>query len=359
MNKKYSSVIGKTLLASLLIGYIAMPASAVKVVIEEDLVEGVIVTDQLVRVADNAIFLLDTSSSMNDKFRDTGETKLKLVEDAFKERNSFFPEIGHKFGIYTYTSWEEYYPVQTYDRDKVAAALDTVRKDGNGPTPLKKGLEELEGVIQGLTGRTAVFVFSDGEYTGGNPSKIARKLASNYDICFYVISTAKEGVETTLKEDVANLNACSRVIPLEYYLYRPEYQSGALFDVLVTEEIETTMETRISGLVVDDINFGFDKTELTDKDISELDELGEFMNEKPESYAIIAGYTDSTGEEDYNEGLSRRRTEIVASFMTENHNIGADRLVLQWYGSDNPMVSNDTGEGRAQNRRVEVAVGGL
>jgi OOP family OmpA-OmpF porin len=148
------------------------------------------------------------------------------------------------------------------------------------------------------------------------------------------------------------------MIPLEYYLNRPEYQSGALFDVVATEEVVTLVETR-TEVRVDNILFGFDKSELSDTDKAELDELGELMNEAPASYAVIAGYTDNTGPEDYNEGLSQRRTEMVASYLNEKHAVGPDRLVLQWYGSDNPLVSNDSREGRAENRRVEVAIGGI
>jgi OOP family OmpA-OmpF porin len=331
---------------------------ALEVVTEEDLVQGIVVEDQLVKVAENAIFLLDTSSSMTEEFRDSGKTKRELVENEFKKRNSYFPNIGHKFGIYVYTPWEEFYAVQPFNREGVAAALDAVSEKGIGPTPLKKGLEELEELLPALSGRTAVFVFSDGEYTGGNPRKVAERIASNNDICFYVISTAKEGQNNSLQESVASLNACSRMIPLEYYLNRPEYQSGALFDVIATEEVVTLVETR-TEVRVDNINFAFDKSELNEKDMAELDELGELMNEVPDSYAVIAGYTDNTGAEDYNEGLSQRRTEMVASYLSEKHGVGPDRLVLQWYGSHNPLVSNDTREGRGENRRVEVAVGGV
>jgi OOP family OmpA-OmpF porin len=296
---------------------------------------------------------------MDEKFRDTGKSKLELVANELKRRNSYFPEIGHKFGIYTYTPWLEIYPVQLFNREKVGAALETVRKDGSGPTPLKRGLEKLEGVLGSLSGRTAVFLFSDGEYTGGNPANIARKLASNSDVCFYVISTAKEKKNHTLKEDIASLNACSRMIPLENFLDRPEYTSGALFDVRATDEVVTTMETRIAGLKVDNIHFAFDKSELSATDKGELDELGKFMKAKPESYAVIAGYTDNVGTEDHNEGLSRRRTEMVASYLMDTHGIAENRLVLKWHGSVNPLASNDTAEGRAKNRRVEVGVGGL
>jgi len=349
------------LLAAFLGGLVAAPVLALEIITEEDMVQGVITEDQLVRVVDNAIFMLDTSSSMNEEFKDTGKTKIELVSSVFKKRNSYFPEIGHKFGIYTYTPWKEIYPIQIYNRQKVAAALNTVPTKGEGPTPIKKGLEELEGILKSgeMSGRVAVFVFSDGEYTGGNPSKIAEKLATNYDICFYVISTAKESIETTLEEDVAALNACSRVIPFEDYLNQPRYTSGALFNVVATEEIVTTTETRIVGLEVDNILFAFDESELTDKDKGELDKLGQFMKDKPESYAVIAGYTDNVGTENYNEGLSQRRTDMVASYLMSTHGIDKSRLVLQWYGSVNPVASNSTPEGRALNRRVDIAVGGL
>lgn len=344
------------------LGYItALPLSAVEVITEEDFVKGVVTKEQLVKTADNAIFLLDTSSSMNEEFQDTGKTKLELVSSEFKRRNGYFPEIGHNFGIYTYTPWKVIYPIQLYNREKVAAALDTIRKKGDGPTPINKGLRELREVLKnsGLSGRTAVFVFSDGEYTGGSPREIAKELATDFDICFYVISTAKPEIETTLEKDVASLNACSRVIPLADFLNRPDYTSGALFDVRVTEEVVTTTETKIAGLKVDDINFETDKSELSAKDKSELDELGAFMKGQPESYAVIAGYTDNSGAEDYNEGLSRRRAEMVAGYMKENHGLTDSQMVLHWYGSDNPIVSNDTPENMAKNRRVEVNVGGL
>ena len=355
--KLSNTIVQKFLAVIFLGGLVSMPVIALEVILEEDLVEGIVVEEQLVRVADNGIFLMDVSSSMDEEFRDTGKSKLELVSSAFKQRNSYFPNIGHTFGIYTYTPWQEYYPVRLYNREDVAMALNAMPPKGNGPTPLKKGLEELEGVLKTLSGRTAVFVFSDGEYTGGNPLKVARSLASNYDVCFYVISTAKVAENNELGKTVASLNSCSRMIPFENFLNRPEYMSGALFDVIATEMIVTTTETRVAGVETKGINFGFGKTELSDEDKSEVDEVGQFMTDNPESFAVIAGYTDSTGPKEFNVYLSRQRAEIVASYLTEAHGIDGGRMVLQWYGPNNPLVSNDTREGRAKNRRVEVAVG--
>lgn len=338
MNNKIIPDAFKVIATALLAILLASPAAAVEEIIKEE----------LVKVADNAIFLLDTSSSMNEEFRDTGSDKRTLVEEEFKKRNGEFPDIGHNFGIYAYTRWEEFYPLQPYDRDGVADALAAASEKGPGPTPLREGLEQLEEILQSASGRTAVFVFSDGEYTGRDPSEVAQRLAQNYDICFYLISTAKQADNNRLKNSLENLNACSRMIPLEAYLYQPEYQSGALYVTKSTRE----------AVRVDNSNFAFDEAELQNDAIAELDELAVFLNENPDSYVVLSGYTDNTGEEDYNEGLSQRRTEAVATYMIEKHGIDKNRMVLQWYGSDNPITSNDTKEGRAENRRVEIAVKG-
>ncbi|HEY6130482.1 MAG TPA: OmpA family protein [Halioglobus sp.] len=347
------------ILTGILGSLVAVPLLAVEVITQEDIVTGVITKEQLVKVADNAVFLLDTSSSMNDDFADTDTPMIKVVYDELKRRNSYLPDLGYNFTIVEYTGWNVLYPTQPYNREKVAAALDTIPKKGGGPTPLKSGLGKLEDILKPLTGRTAVFLFSDGEYTGGSPADIAKRLASTYDICFYVISTAKPKKEEALKEDVASLNACSRLIPFADFINRPEYTSGALFDVRVTDNVVTLTDKKIVGLKVDDINFGTNKSALEAADKSELDELAAFMKDKPKSYALIAGYTDNTGTEDHNEGLSRTRADMVASYLREKHGIDDSRMVLFWFGSDNPIVANDSPDNMAKNRRVEVAVGGL
>jgi OmpA-OmpF porin, OOP family len=338
---------------------LAVPAMALEVVTKEDIINNVVVEDQLVRVADNAVFLVDTSSSMNDEFEDRGATKLELAVAAFKERNSYFPEIGHNFGIYQYTPWKVIYPMQTYDRAKVAAALDDLPAKGSGPTPLAKGIEGAEEIIKGLSGRTVLFLMYDGDYTGPDPNPALWRTIKENDVCLVMISSASDEENERLQDSISRLNSCSRLIPLNYYLDRPEYMAGALFDVRATENIVTTTEKRAVGVKVDPIQFGFDKTELNGEDKAELDQLGEFMADKPNSYAVIAGYTDNVGVEDYNEHLSETRARMVAAYLTAEHGIDPSRMVLHWHGSDNPVASNSTEEGRAKNRRVEVAIAGL
>ena len=131
-----------TILAGIVSGLLAAPLLAVEVITQEDMVSGVITKEQLVRVADNAVFLLDTSSSMNDDFADTDTPMIQVVYDELKRRNSYIPDLGYNFTIVEYTGWDVLYPTQPYNREKVAAALDAIPKKGNGPTPLKRWTNE-------------------------------------------------------------------------------------------------------------------------------------------------------------------------------------------------------------------------
>jgi len=87
----------------------------------------------------------------------------------------------------------------------------------------------------------------------------------------------------------------------------------------------------------------------------ELDQIGSFLQSHPEAFAVIDGYSDNTGAVDYNLRLPRKRAENVASYLANKFGISSERLVGLWYGQANPTASNDTDEGRAQNRRVEIA----
>jgi len=343
-------------LVGLLGSFVVSPLFAVEIITRDDIVNNVVKKDQLVKVADNAIILLDTSSSSNDEFDSTGKSIVQSMKDELKARNAYLPDLGYNMGIYTYTGWTEVYPLQPYNRDKVAAALDTLPAKGSGPTPLRSGLQKLENVLKPLSGRTAVFVFWDGEYTGPNPAETARNLAHKYDACFYVISSAKPERQATLAHDVSTLNACSRVISLADFFNRPDYTSGALFDVKATEHVVTSTDTKVVGLKVDNINFATNKTELVAEDKADLDKVVAFMKDKPKSYAVVAGYTDNVGSRDHNEGLSKSRAEMVARYLKER-GIEDSRMVLFWYGPNNPLVANDTAENKAKNRRVELAVG--
>ena len=86
-----------------------------------------------------------------------------------------------------------------------------------------------------------------------------------------------------------------------------------------------------------------------------LDELAMLLIRKSEWKLIIAGHTDNVGNDKTNLILSKKRSTAVAVFL-EHRGVSMDRLIIQYFGEEKPLESNDTKEGRQKNRRVEMTV---
>ena len=103
------------------------------------------------------------------------------------------------------------------------------------------------------------------------------------------------------------------------------------------------------------ILFDVDKAALKDQSRSELAELSAILNKYNDTNILLVGHTDSTGSDEYNLDLSRRRAQSVASYLTTQQ-VASARIATDGYGKARPIAGNDTAAGRAQNRRVEVAI---
>ena len=84
-----------------------------------------------------------------------------------------------------------------------------------------------------------------------------------------------------------------------------------------------------------------------------LKEVVEFVGSHPDSDLEVIGYTDSTGSEELNKALSLARAKAVEKYLVDT-GIPPDRITVRGEGSTNPVSDNNTAEGRAQNRRVEI-----
>jgi OmpA-OmpF porin, OOP family len=102
------------------------------------------------------------------------------------------------------------------------------------------------------------------------------------------------------------------------------------------------------------VNFGFDKATLTSDDKDQLDSFAAKLNTSKSYILEVTGGTDSTGPAQYNYDLSQRRADAVVQYLASKYNIPAHRFYLIGIGKDQAVASNDTKEGRAQNRRVQV-----
>jgi len=344
--------------------------SAFEIITAEDLKEKTVTKVDLVRVVDNFIILFDASGSMADPYRNTGEQKIEAAKRILMQQNEVLPDLGFNAALCTFTPMKTYYPMKPYDKAAFRSAIEslpTTKTAGafaDQPTPLAEGIMAIEPMLKEVSGKTAVFIFSDGTYTLDrytklNPLDAARKIATDHKVIFYFISSASTPEAKKFLDDMAAINQSSRVVSFDAMYANPVIGGGALYVVKSTVEVETVTEKRVAGVKMRNILFPFDSTEISSEDAKDLDKLGDFLQKNPESFVVLAGYSDISGPEEYNITLSRRRAESVAKYLVEKWNFASERIVMFWYGQANPVGSNDTQEGRAQNRRVELAVGGL
>lgn len=114
-------------------------------------------------------------------------------------------------------------------------------------------------------------------------------------------------------------------------------------------ELTETVEMRLS------INFAVDSSEVPAEFMGEVERAATFLRRYADVDADIEGHADSTGEAAYNKQLSERRANAVRQLLIERYGIDGDRLQAYGYGEERPIASNDTADGRRENRRV-VAV---
>ena len=103
------------------------------------------------------------------------------------------------------------------------------------------------------------------------------------------------------------------------------------------------------------ILFDFDKSDLRPVSETNLAKLAVILNKYPDTNILIEGHTDDTGSDAYNMTLSKERSQSVASYLGA-HEVLSARFSITGYGEEQPIVTNDTPEGRQKNRRVDIAV---
>jgi len=103
------------------------------------------------------------------------------------------------------------------------------------------------------------------------------------------------------------------------------------------------------------VYFDTNKAYINSKSKVTLDKLANIFMEFPDTKILVVGHTDSTGAADYNMDLSERRAKSVTSYLISD-GIASSRFETLWYGETQPKYDNTTAEGRAKNRRVNVAI---
>jgi OOP family OmpA-OmpF porin len=222
---------------------------------------------------------------------------------------------------------------------------------------LGNGLMDLDPVIAGLSGKTALIMFTDGNSnTGADPIAQAKALYAKYGdkLCIHVVSYADTARGQMIIDEIRALSSCTVVADatslmaaggMDAYVKDVFYKDAAV--VAPAPVVPTAKET-----ITFSLHFGFDKYQITDEMIPVLEQAKMILEEGNASFEV-AGHTDSTGAEAYNQGLSERRADSVMNWLTSN-GVPASRLTAKGYGEMSPKYDNTTKEGRKLNRRVEI-----
>ena len=99
--------------------------------------------------------------------------------------------------------------------------------------------------------------------------------------------------------------------------------------------------------------FDFDKFEIKPEAYPVLDKIVSLVKQNPQLKMEIQGHTDNVGSAQYNQKLSENRAKAIVDYLVRN-GIDPEKLDYRGYGLTQPVASNDTEDGRAENRRVQL-----
>ncbi len=191
---------------------------------------------------------------------------------------------------------------------------------------------------------------------GGQTQRSSTAMGTGIGAAIGAAAGALSGDGSTSRRDRALIGAAVGAAAgagVGAYMDRQEQQ---LRDNLQGSRIE--IDRRGDDIVLNmpsSVTFGFDSAELTADARSALNEVANVLTQYTDTRVNIAGHTDSTGDASYNQRLSERRAQSVGSYLSQN-GVSSMRLNTMGYGANQPVASNATEQGRAQNRRVEITL---
>jgi OOP family OmpA-OmpF porin len=201
-------------------------------------------------------------------------------------------------------------------------------------------LRNYEDVVKAAGGQ--ILFSCKGDACGGDPHRSSAGGGGDSSLMMYFV------MEQQLK-DTSFSN--DRTVALVHVLAPKEREQKMV--VVKADEMARTIEST-GRVALYGIFFDTDKTDLKPESTPTLTEIAQMMKANPTLAILVVGHTDKQGAYEYNIDLSRRRADAVVKALAANHGVEAKRLRGAGVGMLAPAASNDTEEGRAKNRRVEI-----
>jgi OOP family OmpA-OmpF porin len=258
-------------------------------------------------------------------------------------------------------------------------------------TPLAAVLDELVETLAGSEGKAALVIFSDGiptrygKYIGPEETfEAARLLEAGYDgeLCYHMIWIGEDPRGPLLLNRIAELSDCG-----SYHTLDGLSETAALADFqrdvyigpapLPAPTVRAMVDLDGDGIddrfdrcartpqgakvdergcwVIEDYVFATNAATILEQHRGALDAVVQVLQLNPGLRVRLDGHTDDTGAADYNFDLAERRANAVSQFL-QAAGVDGSRLEIRGFGPSRPITSNDSPEGRAKNRRVELSV---
>jgi OOP family OmpA-OmpF porin len=317
---------------------------------------------------------------MSDEY--SGHSKFKIAQDYLSALNQTLPELNYSGALRTLgniadvpdkSTFLVYGPTK-YSTAGFELALNGVKGfGGDSSLPLAKAIAATGKDFKSVQGTTAIIIVSDGVDMDQMPVKAAQNLKDQLGdrVCIYTIRMGDDPAGAKQMERIAATGACG--FPVVVVDYKTSSTMGDLVERIFLAKAEKPapkpvpvakpMDSDGDGVTDDKdqcpntyaavVLFDFDSAEIKSEAHPMLNEASDILKKNPEINFEVDGHTDNIGPAEYNMKLSERRSNAVMEYFV-SRGIDPNRLTTKSFGFTKPAASNDTKEGRAKNRRVEL-----
>ncbi|PLX97505.1 MAG: flagellar motor protein MotB [Desulfuromonas sp.] len=325
---------------------------------------------EMVKKVDNFILFLDQSGSMvHHALPGVTLSKNKQALATIERLDQIIPELGYNGAGAVFAKYKTVSEPAVYKNGSLSPAFYAVTPGFNQWTPMGEGIGSIGGMVDGLSGKTALIIFTDGDSnTGTDAVAEAKSLYQAHPgkLCIHVVSFADTPNGERVIADIRALSDCSVATDIQALgddAALAAFAKAVLYDDVMPKPkpapkpepkpVVQPAPVVQKEVITFNLLFGFDKSAITDEMVPILENAKMILEEDPAATFNVAGHTDWTGPEVYNQGLSERRATSVRNWLVGN-GIPADRLSVVGYGETSPKYDNNTKEGRRLNRRVEL-----
>lgn len=344
---------------------------------------------------DNFFVINDSSSSMSEEYQglgfntDQAPKKFSIEKEILSRINQTIPNLNlttsiRSFGFGPCISWGSTHlnlPPTAYSKPTFNSGIEALTCSSGG-SPMDSALKSTAEDLSATSGQIAVLILSDGHDLDESPVPAVQALKQQYGdrLCVYSVWVGNKHEEEGKRvlnrlsdiagcgfrvqaEDIASSGGMAKFV--QSVFLKPAATADCTSmdaDADGVNDCDDRCPDTLKGAHVNqfgcwivDIKFDNDKSNIKPEYYSELDSAAQVIMNNPGVHIEVQGHTSNTASAGYNLRLSERRAGAVANYLRAK--VGANAaLTERGYGLTQPVDTNETEEGRANNRRVELKV---